>query len=382
MRENFKHFTTYLGFVVIISIIFVLIGCVTQIQMPESERDVVKDYERIVVHSIAQPWTKTKINLKKGDQILIIASGSVNVWPGHLENSPPHERLMMKIGENGQPKLTVEMNNQTFVRSSGEGRLMFCVRDWDYLDSKGRPVMKKHCSSAGCNYYQGNSGQYQVDVFAFADSSEDEIRSALNTIAETNRNDKKLSSEIAFALQTASFTSRSYNEEVSKWTSYADVRNWMAKFYVYDIPKILKYEGKYIHGGPAVHPVKTPEESYDEKTGMCFDAANFAMDALNRIDPSYEAEVVHIENRPYFKPNHIVCSFKMVEQLYIIDYGVPRKTGRRGVFGPFDSLAEYKEFYIQQHPKVTRVNSISFGWPYYFKDRISESNSRRAVETK
>ena len=115
---------------------------------------------------------------------------------------------------------------------------------------------------------------------------------------------------------------------------------------------------------------------------MCFDAANFAKDALNRIDPSYEAEVIHIENRPYFKPNHVVCAFKMDGQIYIIDYGVPIKTGRRGVFGPFNSLEEYKEFYIRQHPMVNRIKSISFGWPGYFKDRISESVSRREAELK
>jgi hypothetical protein len=371
---------TYSGFVAIIGIIFIINGCVKQIQIPESEREVIKDFQRIVVNAATPPWTKTKINLNKGDQILIIASGSVTVWPGHLEYQEPYERLMMKIGNNGHPKLAVEMNNQTFIRSAGEGRLMFCVRDWDYLDSNGWPVWQNWCTSPDC-YYRGNRGQYQVDAFAFADSSEDEIRRALNKITETNRDDKKLCSEIAFALQNISFSSKSYDEEVSKWTSYRDVQNWMAKFYTYDMIKVQKYEGKYIPGQPLPHPVKTPEESYEEKTGMCFDAAIFAMDSLNRIDPSYEAEVVHIENRPYFKPNHVVCSFKMDAKLYIIDYGVPKKTGRRGVFGPFNSLEEYKKFYIRQHPKVTRVKSISFGWPDYFRDRIRESNSRRTAKS-
>jgi len=183
------------------------------------------------------------------------------------------------------------------------------------------------------------------------------------------------------AVACASIPVRSYDQEVSQWTSYEDVQNWMRKYYSYDMQKVRKYQGKYTPGQALPCPVKTPEESYAERTGMCFDAANFAKDALNRIDPSYEAEVVHIENRPYFKPNHVVCSFRMNGKLYILDYGVPRKTGRRGVFGPFDSLEAYKDFYIEQHPKVTRVKSISFGWPDYFKDRIKESNARREVQS-
>ena len=367
----------------IICIIFFLNGCVKQIQVPESEMDVIKDFQRIVVYGNAKPWTKTKINIRKGDQILIIAAGSVNVWPGHIKNSTPYERLVKKIGEKGHPGSGVGLNNQMLFRSTEEGRLMFCVRDWDYLDSKGRPVMDKHCSIPGCDYYARNLGRYQIDVFVFSDSVEDEIKRALKKIAETNPNDRQLRSAIEFAvLQSASFSSRSYDEEVSRWKSYKDVAKWMRYYYSYDIPKAKESMAKYIPGQLLPVPVKTARESFEEKNGMCFDAANFAKKTLNRIDPSYEAEVVYIERRPYYKPNHIVCSFKKDGQLYIIDYGVPAKTLRRGVFGPFTSLDQYLEFHIRQHPKVNRVKSISFGWPDYFKDRVSESYSRRAAEIK
>jgi hypothetical protein len=46
-----------------------------------------------------------------------------------------------------------------------------------------------------------------------------------------------------------------------------------------------------------------------------------------------------------------------------MDYGVPKNTGRRGVFGPFLSLEDYASFYIKRHPKVDRIKNISFGWP-------------------
>jgi hypothetical protein len=166
---------------------------------------------------------------------------------------------------------------------------------------------------------------------------------------------------------------KTYEKTVSQWTTYEDVANWMRKYYSYDMAKARKYEGQYIPGHPLPpHPVKTPQQSFLEKKGMSFDAANFAKDALNRINPSYAAEVVYIENRPYFKPNHLVCSFRKDGELYILDYGVPKKSGRRGVFGPFINLDEYAAFYIIQHPKIIRISSISFGWPDYVKVRVPD----------
>ena len=218
---------------------------------------------------------------------------------------------------------------------------MFCARDWDNLDSEGQPVWRKHCYGPNC-YYAGNTGRYHIDAIVFSDSTEDEIKRALGKIIEANPNDKKLQSEIDFTLlQSAVYSSQSYDEEVSRWTSYKDVAKWMARNYAWDFFKANKYEGQYIPGQPMPHPVKTPQQSFLEKNGLCFDAALFTKETLNRIDPSYEAEVIHIENRPFFKPNHVVCSFKLNGQMYIMDYGVPANTMRRGIFGPFASLDEY-----------------------------------------
>jgi hypothetical protein len=163
---------------------------------------------------------------------------------------------------------------------------------------------------------------------------------------------------------------KNYDEVLTTWTSYEDVAKWMERNYSYDIPKAKKSMAEYVPGQKLPVLVKSPRQSYEERTGMCFDAANFAKDALNSIDPYYDAQIVYIESRPYFKPNHIVCSFKKNGQLYIMDYGVPKKTLRRGVFGPFASLEDYAEFYIKKHPKVTRIKSISYGWPDYFKDSL------------
>lgn len=201
MHINLKHLIIYTNFIAIICIFFFLDGCVKQFQVPDSEISVMKDFQRVVVYGNARPWTKTKINISKGDQILIIASGSVTTWPGHSEYLPPSRRLVMKIGKNGFPSSGVGWHNQMLFQSTEEGRLMFCVRDWDYLDEKKRPVMKQYCGGyPDCDYYADNLGRYQIDVFVFSDSAEDEIISALEKIAEANPNDKELGSAIDVTL--------------------------------------------------------------------------------------------------------------------------------------------------------------------------------------
>jgi hypothetical protein len=163
---------------------------------------------------------------------------------------------------------------------------------------------------------------------------------------------------------------QSYDEAVSQWKSYDDVAHWMANYYSYDWKKFENSLEIYSAENPP--PVKAPAESFEEKSGLCFDAAYFAKRTLNRIDPSYEAELVFIQNRPYYKPNHYVCSFKKDGQLYIIDYGTPFES-LRGVFGPFASLDQYLEFYHRLHPKVKRSKSISFGWPPFMKKVIEKT---------
>jgi hypothetical protein len=166
-----------------------------------------------------------------------------------------------------------------------------------------------------------------------------------------------------------SVQAQSYDEVVSQWRSYEDVANWMERYYSYDQEKFKDSLEVYSAENPP--PIKTPQESFEEKCGLCFDAAYFAEQTLNRIDLSYEAEIVFIQNRPHYKPNHYVCSFKKDGQLYIMDYGIPFEN-LRGVFGPYTSLEQYLEFYHRNHPKVKRSTSISFGWPPLMKKVIEE----------
>ena len=168
---------------------------------------------------------------------------------------------------------------------------------------------------------------------------------------------------------STSVSAQGYEEVVAQWRSYEDVANWMEKYYTYDQEKFKGSLETYSAENPP--PIKTPQQSFEEKSGLCFDAAYFAQQTLNRIDPSYEAEIVFIRNRPYYKPNHYVCAFKKDGHLYIMDYGIPFEN-LRGVFGPYTSLEQYLKFYHRNHPKVKRSSSISFGWPPIMQKVIDE----------
>jgi len=158
---------------------------------------------------------------------------------------------------------------------------------------------------------------------------------------------------------------KNYEETVSEWKSYKDVAAWMGKNFSYDAARAREAMRNF----PSMS-VRTAKETFDLKSGVCWDAARFVKETLDRIDPSYEAQIVYIQNRPA-DVDHYVCSFKIENKLYIMDYGTYYKN-MAGTHGPFDSLEDYKSFYEKNHPKVKKVNSISYGWPPHIKDKLAE----------
>jgi hypothetical protein len=149
----------------------------------------------------------------------------------------------------------------------------------------------------------------------------------------------------------ATTPTKTYNETVLEWKSHKDVAKWMGRHFTYDMTRFRETEGMY--------PIsRSPEETFKLKSGVCYDGAYFVRDVLNRMDPSYEAQVVFIENRPY-AVNHFVTSFKKDGKLFIMDYATTYRN-MVGVHGPYNSLDEYKKFYERNHPKVKHVQSIRY----------------------
>lgn len=145
-----------------------------------------------------------------------------------------------------------------------------------------------------------------------------------------------------FVASCATMKSATYEETVAQWTSYQDVARWMKTNFSFD------YQRAKMSLGTNLQP-RTPDQTFKLKSGICHDAAVFARDTLNRIDPKYDAKVLFMKNalgtrsQGFF--NHNVAAFTMDGKLYIMDYGAGRIwDAMNGVHGPYDSLHGYVEF--------------------------------------
>ena len=144
---------------------------------------------------------------------------------------------------------------------------------------------------------------------------------------------------------------KTYDETVSEWESYQDVVKWMENDFSFDEERFEKFKGTL--------PIpRTPQETFRLKSGIYIDAAMFSKEALNRINPSYKAQIVILVIRPYGF-NHYVCSFRKEGKLLIMDYGTPYKEVT-GIHGAYSSLEEYKKFYEKNHPMKGEIEAITY----------------------
>ena len=144
---------------------------------------------------------------------------------------------------------------------------------------------------------------------------------------------------------------KTYAETISGWKSYRDLVKWMEEDFSFEAERYKKFEG-------TLPTPRTPEETFQLKSGIYIDAAEFSKRSLNQINPSYQAQMVVIVVRPSVF-NHYVCAFRKEGKLFIMDYGTPYKE-ITGVHGPYDSLDEYKKFYEKHHPEKRQVEGVGF----------------------
>lgn len=144
---------------------------------------------------------------------------------------------------------------------------------------------------------------------------------------------------------------KTYATTISEWETYQDLVTWMEKDFSFDAERYKKFEG-------TLPTPRTAEETFQLKSGIYIDAAEFSKRTLNQINSSYKAQTVVIVVRPSVF-NRYVCSFKKDGKLYVMDYGTPNKE-ITGIHGPYDSLDEYKEFYENHHPEKRQVEGIGY----------------------
>ncbi len=147
------------------------------------------------------------------------------------------------------------------------------------------------------------------------------------------------------------FAGKTYAETISEWKSYQDLTRWMERDFSFDSERYRKFEGTL--------PVpRTPEETFQLRSGIYIDAVEFSKKTLNQINPSYQPQTAIIIVRPNIF-NHYVCVFRREGKLFVLDYGTPYKE-ITGVHGPYHSLDEYRRFYEKHHPEKRKVEGIRY----------------------
>jgi hypothetical protein len=151
---------------------------------------------------------------------------------------------------------------------------------------------------------------------------------------------------------------------MEQWKSYKDVAKWLEENFTYDLERLRECKRRSLIKNS--QPVKLPEETFESKSGICQDSVLLTKEVLNKIDPSYKAEVVWLKCRPEFAYDHYVCKFELDEKIFILDYGnSPSNKHMNGIHGPYKCLDEYKEYYEKNNFLGKKVNHIQYGWPLH-----------------
>lgn len=140
-----------------------------------------------------------------------------------------------------------------------------------------------------------------------------------------------------------------YEETVSRWTSCEDVADWFRANFVFYCDR--NYPGRRL---------QSPGETFKYKRGACYDAAKFAIETLNKINPDYVATAVFVKNKAG-SFHHWAAAFKQNDGLYVMDYGASTKwMSMIGVHGPYDSLRDYETFLSSLNIEGFAVDSVEY----------------------
>jgi hypothetical protein len=161
-----------------------------------------------------------------------------------------------------------------------------------------------------------------------------------------------------------------YPQAVKSWKSYKDVANYMQNNFRFDKARQHEYQKEFkkykqehyanLYDFTISELSLKPSETYNRGGGFCGDAETLVKDALNKINPNYNAKTIFIKNQ-YGPPHHWVTGFYVDDKLYIMDYGAgPAWSQMIGVHGPYKSLDDYAKFLQTINAKNFKLESL--GW--------------------
>ena len=101
-----------------------------------------------------------------------------------------------------------------------------------------------------------------------------------------------------------------YEEQVATWKTHEDVAKWLRSNFIFDRARQSQVLAELKETGPENVLTRKPDTLFENRNGYCRDAAAFAKDALNRINPDHQARYIFIKNSAG-PTNHWVTGYKV-----------------------------------------------------------------------
>jgi len=135
-----------------------------------------------------------------------------------------------------------------------------------------------------------------------------------------------------------------YDKTVSQWRSYKDIEKFLKRNFQFDTYRVDMIVSRIQKLGSEGLLVRHHHKFFANPYGYCADSANFSLNALNDINPNYNARTVFVYNK-LGMPHHWVTAFEENGKIYVMDYGTSDKwSAMQGTHGPYESLSEYEQF--------------------------------------
>ena len=149
-----------------------------------------------------------------------------------------------------------------------------------------------------------------------------------------------------------------YDQWVANCRSYRDVAAWLNDNFRYE-PDRSGESRTSAKAGRKQLTVKEREKTFRYRTGCSLEASLFARETLNRINPDYRAEIIHLSLER--SPVLYLCGFYVGERLFVMDYG-NRQENLIGTHGPFQDLNDYlQRFYLKRQRPPAKSIRCAFG---------------------
>ncbi len=145
-----------------------------------------------------------------------------------------------------------------------------------------------------------------------------------------------------------------------QWKSYEDICTWFATEFRYD-HKRFKEGFADSEGNVSRQIAKTPQQTFEQKSGVCQDVVKFILHCLQKIYPESNARILVIIIRQ-FRYMHFIPIFNLNGQLHLIEYG-SWAYSMHGLRGPFDTVEDIISWYTKYHPRQHSIHSYFIGWP-------------------